>query len=37
MTHTSSAILQKEYQIEADKINIIPHGTHLVSQMSKDD
>lgn len=35
MTHTSSAILQKEYQIEADKINIIPHGTHLVSQMSK--
>jgi len=35
MTHTSSNILQKEYQIKADKINIIPHGTHLVPQLDK--
>ena len=35
MTHSSSAILQNEYQIAGDKINIIPHGTHLVSQIDK--
>jgi len=35
MTQTSSTILQKEYKINVDKINIIPHGTHLVSQMNK--
>ena len=35
MTHSSSAILQNEYQIEKDKISIIPHGTHLVSQIDK--
>ena len=35
MTHSSSAILQNEYQIASDKINIIPHGTHLVSQIDK--
>ncbi|MFA6873605.1 MAG: glycosyltransferase [Bacteroidaceae bacterium] len=35
MTQTSSGILQKEYQIDADKISVIPHGTHLVSQMNK--
>ena len=36
MTHASSAILQNEYQIDKDKINIIPHGTHLVSQIDKE-
>ena len=35
MTHASLAILQNEYQIEKDKISIIPHGTHLVSQIDK--
>lgn len=35
MTHSSSAILQNEYQVEKGKINIIPHGTHLVSQIDK--
>lgn len=35
MTHTSSMILREEYQTDADKITIIPHGTHLVSQVDK--
>ncbi|MBP7984582.1 MAG: glycosyltransferase [Bacteroidaceae bacterium] len=35
MTHSSSAILQNEYQVEKGKINIISHGTHLVSQIDK--
>lgn len=35
MTHSSSSILQNEYQIDKSKINIIPHGTHLVSQIDK--
>lgn len=30
MTHTSSGILQQEYGIGAEKISVIPHGTHLV-------
>ena len=37
MTHSSLAILEKEYQIKKDKINIIPHGTHLVSQIDKNE
>lgn len=37
MTHSSSAILENEYQIKKDKINIIPHGTHLVSQIDKNE
>lgn len=36
MTHISSMILREQYQIDADKITIIPHGTHLVSQVDKD-
>ena len=36
MTKSSSDILQKEYHVESSKISIIPHGTHLVSQISKD-
>ena len=35
MTHSSSAILENEYQVEKKKISIIPHGTHLVSQIDK--
>ncbi len=36
MTHNSSKILQEEYQIDADKISIIPHGTHLVKYENRD-
>lgn len=35
MTKTSSIILQQQYQIEADKIEVIPHGTHLVAHQDK--
>ncbi|MEG1579770.1 MAG: glycosyltransferase [Bacteroidaceae bacterium] len=35
MTQTSSDLLQKEYHIDKQKIEIIPHGTHLVPQMDK--
>lgn len=35
MTQNSSRILQQEYGIREDKINVIPHGTHLVSQRDK--
>lgn len=35
MTHTSAEILHKEYDIDKEKINIIPHGTHLVSHKDK--
>lgn len=35
MTHTSSLILQQQYQIDANHITIIPHGTHLVSHQDK--
>jgi glycosyltransferase involved in cell wall biosynthesis len=35
MTHSSSTILQNEYQIKKEKISIIPHGTHLISQIDK--
>jgi glycosyltransferase involved in cell wall biosynthesis len=31
MTKNAADILKKEYHIESDKINIIAHGTHLVS------
>ena len=37
MTHSSLAILENDYQIEREKINIIPHGTHLVSQIDKEE
>ena len=30
MTHSSHKILEEEYQIESQKIECIPHGTHLV-------
>ncbi len=35
MTQTSADILHKEYDIDKGKINIIPHGTHLVSHKDK--
>ncbi|WP_321331046.1 glycosyltransferase [uncultured Bacteroides sp.] len=35
MTQTSSHILQKEYHVQKEKINIIPHGTHLVIYKDK--
>lgn len=35
MTQNSSRILHQEYDIKPDKINVIPHGTHLVSQRDK--
>lgn len=36
MTQRSAAILQSDYGIPADKIRVIPHGTHLVSGIDKD-
>jgi glycosyltransferase involved in cell wall biosynthesis len=35
MTQTSSRILQEEYHVDGDKIEVIPHGTHLVSHRDK--
>lgn len=35
MTQTSSQILQQEYGIDADRITVIQHGTHLVSHRDK--
>lgn len=36
MTKASATILQEEYQIKPEKINIIAHGTHLVKHDNKD-
>lgn len=35
MTQASAKILQNDYQIEAHKITVIPHGTHLVEHLDK--
>jgi glycosyltransferase involved in cell wall biosynthesis len=35
MTRTSRDILVREYDLVAEKITVIPHGTHLVSYASK--
>lgn len=35
MTETSSRILRQRYQIDEDRITVIPHGTHLVSHQDK--
>lgn len=32
MTNNSASILIKDYGIDSNKINVIPHGTHLISQ-----
>lgn len=35
MTHTSATILENEYGIAPEKIEVIPHGTHLVAHSDK--
>lgn len=35
MTHSSAAILIRDYQIDVEKISIIAHGTHLVAHTDK--
>ena len=35
MTQTSAEILMKDYGISKQKITLIPHGTHLVTHLSK--
>lgn len=35
MTQTSSLILQQQYGIDASRITVIPHGTHLVAHQDK--
>lgn len=35
MTQTSAAILENDYQIPSDKIEVIAHGTHLVAHQGK--
>jgi len=35
MTQNSSQILQDDYNIDGDKIQVIPHGTHLISHSNK--
>lgn len=35
MTNTSAGILSKDYDVKAQKINVIAHGTHLVPRLSK--
>lgn len=36
MTKTSAKILIEDYHLQSQKINIIPHGTHLVPHLKKD-
>ncbi|MEO8234154.1 MAG: glycosyltransferase [Flavobacterium sp.] len=36
MTNASSKLLVEDYQINQDKISVIPHGTHLVEHSNKD-
>ena len=35
MTRNSSRILSQEYDVQENKINVIPHGTHLVAQQDR--
>ncbi|MDD3723221.1 MAG: glycosyltransferase [Lutibacter sp.] len=35
MTDTSSEILMQDYEVTSEKIVVIPHGIHLVSQLNK--
>lgn len=35
MTHSSAAILIRDYQVDPEKISIIAHGTHLVAHTNK--
>ena len=36
MTNNSAKILENDYQVLADKITVIPHGTHLVEHSNKE-
>ncbi|MCF8256396.1 MAG: glycosyltransferase [Flavobacteriales bacterium] len=36
MTTTSMQTLERDYAVPAQKINVIPHGTHLINHQSKD-
>lgn len=36
MTNNSSKILQEVYHIDANKVSVIPHGTHLVEHSNKE-
>jgi glycosyltransferase involved in cell wall biosynthesis len=36
MTHSSSEILHRDYEIPTEKITVIPHGTHLLEHTNKD-
>ncbi len=36
MTKNSARILETDYQVEQDKISVIPHGTHLVKHTNKE-
>lgn len=36
MTNSAAKLLINDYQIEANKITVIPHGTHLVEHSNKD-
>lgn len=36
MTNNAASILQSDYEVDAQKINIIPHGTHLVAHRDKE-
>jgi len=36
MTNTSATILVNDYAVDAEKITMIPHGTHLVEHSNKD-
>ena len=37
MTHSSAEILARDYDVEADKITVIGHGTHLVEHTDKNE
>jgi glycosyltransferase involved in cell wall biosynthesis len=37
MTQSSAQILQNDYAIPEEKINVIPHGTHLLEHTNKDE
>ncbi len=36
MTHNASEILATDYDIQPEKVTVIPHGTHLVPHLNKD-
>lgn len=36
MTNNAASILEKDYTVNSEKINVIPHGTHLVEHQDKE-